>query len=166
MIPKPNDNITMTMGTKVIVDAVFSDTGLDRFLDGLKRDQGESVANEVKALVANSVEMTGISVERLDRSMQNRDVRGEYGLGDGASKSIYRTVERIGERSDDIVRFLGSRLKGSYGIGMDEGADIDPMTGSAPGAGVLRLGAYGYHGYTSASDPNYSLINRSLVTFR
>ena len=65
VIPKPNDNITMTMSTKVIVDAVFSDTGLDRFLDGLKRDQGESVANEVKALVANSVEMTGISVERL-----------------------------------------------------------------------------------------------------
>ena len=119
VIPKPNDNITMTMSTKVIVDAVFSDTGLDRFLDGLKRDQGESVANEVKALVANSVEMTGISVERLDRSMQNRDVREEYGLGYGASKSIYRTVERIGERSDDIVRFLGSRLKGSYGIGMD-----------------------------------------------
>ena len=25
---------------------------------------------------------------------------------------------------------------------MDEGADIDPMTGSAPGAGVLQLGAY------------------------
>ena len=49
---------------------------------------------------------------------------------------------------------------------MDEGADIDLMTGSAPGAGVLRLGAYGYHGNASASDPNYSLINRSLVTFR
>ncbi len=38
----------------------------------MKRDQGESVANEVKALVANSVEMTGISVERLDRWMEQR----------------------------------------------------------------------------------------------
>ncbi len=38
----------------------------------MKRDQGESVANEVKALVANSVEMTSISVERLDRWMEQR----------------------------------------------------------------------------------------------
>ncbi len=140
-IPKPNDNITMTMGTKVIVDAVFSDTGLDRFLDELKRDQGESVANEVKALVANSVEMTGISVERLDRSMKNPDVREEYGLGDGASKSIYRTVERIGERSDDIVRFLGSRLKGSYGIGMDTVfVDWTSMYFEAPQRQFVRVG--------------------------
>jgi hypothetical protein len=44
----------MTVGNKVIVDAVFRDTGLDGFLDGLKRNQGESVSNEIKALVANS----------------------------------------------------------------------------------------------------------------
>ena len=38
-IPEPNDNVTMTIGNKTIVDAVFSDTGLDAFLDGLKRVQ-------------------------------------------------------------------------------------------------------------------------------
>ena len=27
-IPEPNDNVTMTMGNKTVVDAVFADTGL------------------------------------------------------------------------------------------------------------------------------------------
>ena len=66
-IPEPNDNVTMTVGNKAVVDAVFADTGLDNFLDGLKRSQGNSVAAETAALVANSVEMTGISVNRIDR---------------------------------------------------------------------------------------------------
>ena len=71
-IPEPNDNVTMTMGNKTVVDAVFSDTGLDVFLDSLKRAQGNSVAAETAALVANSVEMTGISVSRIDRILEAR----------------------------------------------------------------------------------------------
>lgn len=62
----------MTMCNKVIVDAVFSDIGLDAFLDDLKRNQGEKVSNEIKALVSNSIEMTGISVNRLDRMMEKK----------------------------------------------------------------------------------------------
>lgn len=37
-IPTPNDNVTMSMGNKVLVDAVLSDLSLDAFLDGLRRD--------------------------------------------------------------------------------------------------------------------------------
>ncbi len=81
-IPRPNDNVTMTMGNKALVDAVFSDTGLDVFLDSLKRSQGESVSSEVKALVSNSAEMTGISVSRLDWMLSDDIVRREYGLGE------------------------------------------------------------------------------------
>ena len=69
-ISEPNDNITMAMGNKTVVDAVFADTGLDVFLDGLKRSHDNSVAAETAALVANSVEMTGISVSRIDRILQ------------------------------------------------------------------------------------------------
>lgn len=72
-IPEPNDNITMTVGTKILVESVFSDTGLDGFLDGLKRRQGNSVSAETVALVANSVEMTGLSVRRLDRLPHGRE---------------------------------------------------------------------------------------------
>ena len=36
-IPKLNDNVTMTAGNKVLADSVFRETGLDSFLDGLKR---------------------------------------------------------------------------------------------------------------------------------
>ena len=67
-IPKPNRNVTMTVGNKTVVDSVFADTKLDVFLDSLKRSQDESVSNEVKALVSNSAEMTGISVSILDRN--------------------------------------------------------------------------------------------------
>ena len=79
-IPEPNDNVTMTLGNKAVVDAVFSDTGLDSFLDGLKRSQGNSVAAETAALVANSVEMTGLSVRRIDRILNESVIREEYGL--------------------------------------------------------------------------------------
>ncbi len=118
-IPKPNNNITMTVGNKVLVESVFSDTGLVDFLDDLKRKQGNSVAVETIALVANSVEMTGLSVRRLDRILEDERVRAEYGLGANAPRSIYRTVERLGENSDAIVGFLGKTLKTRYGVGMD-----------------------------------------------
>ena len=91
-IPEPNDNVTMTMGNKTVVDAVFADTGLDVFLDGLKRAQGNSVVAETAALVANSIEMTGISVNRIDRILEEDVIREEYGLGACVPKSVYHTV--------------------------------------------------------------------------
>ena len=96
-----------------------ADTGLDGFLDGLKRSQGNSAAAETAALVANSVEMTGISVNRIDRILEEDAVREEYGLGADAPRSAYRTVDRLGENSDAIVTFLGDVLKRRYGVKMD-----------------------------------------------
>ena len=140
-IPSPNDNRTFSIGTKTLVDAVFSDTGLDVFLDGLKRRQGESVSKEVVALVANSVEMTGISVDRLDRMLSDESVRTEYGLGNAHVKSIYRTVERIGEHSDEVIRHLGSVLKGRYGVTMDTVfMDWTSMYFEAPANIMVRFG--------------------------
>ena len=118
-VPFPNDNRTFSCGTKILVESVFSDTGLNDFLDGLKRDQGERVSNEVVALVANSVEMTGISVNRLDRMLSDDSIRKEYGLGNSHVKSIYRTVDRIGDHSDEIVRYLGMVLRTKYNVNMD-----------------------------------------------
>ena len=140
-VPEPNDNFSMTMGNKVIVDAVFSEMGLDSFLDDLKRNQGEKVSNEIKALVSNSIEMTGISVNRLDRMMERKEFRTEYGLGSGAARSVYRTVERVGEHSDEIVRFLGKRLKQAYGIGMDTVfLDWTSMYFEAPQNDFIKVG--------------------------
>ena len=140
-VPEPNDNFSMTMGNKVIVDAVFSDTGLDSFLDDLKRNQGEKVSNEIKALVSNSIEMTGISVNRLDRMMEKKEFRAEYGLGSGAARSVYRTVERVGEHSDEIVQFLGKRLKQAYGVGMDTiFIDWTSMYFEAPQNDFIKVG--------------------------
>ncbi len=140
-IPEPNDNVTMTMGNKTVVDAVFSDTGLDVFLDSLKRAQGNSVAAETAALVANSVEMTGISVSRIDRILEEDAVREEYGLDVNAPKSIYRTIERLGEKSDAIVKYLGGILKRKYGVKMDTVfMDWTSLFFEAPQHGIVRVG--------------------------
>lgn len=140
-IPEPNDNVTMTMGSKTVVDAVFADTGLGVFLDGLKRAQGNSVAAETAALVANSVEMTGISVSRIDRILEEDVIRGEYGLGANAPRSVYRTVDRLGENSDTIVRYLGKVLKKQYGVKMDTVfMDRTSPFSEAPQQGIVRVG--------------------------
>lgn len=140
-VPQPNKNRTMSMGNKVVVDSVFRDTGLNGFLNGLKRSQGEDVSDEVKALVSNSVEMTGLSINRLDRILDDDIVRDEYGLGSSASKSIYRTVERIGRNSDDIIAFLAGSLKRSYGIGMRTVFfDWTSMYFEAPQKNIVRVG--------------------------
>lgn len=140
-VPEPNDNVTMTMGNKTVVDAVFADTGLDVFLDGLKRAQGNSVAAETAALVANSIEMTGISVNRIDRILEEDVIREEYGLGASAPKSVYRTVDRLGKNSDAVVRFLGDVLKRKYGVKMDTVfMDWTSLFFEAPQQGIVRVG--------------------------
>ena len=140
-IPKPNSNLTMTVGNKVLVESVFSDLGLDGILNGLKRNQGNPVAAETVALVSNSVEMTGLSVRRLDRVLEDERIRAEYGLGANAPRSIYRTVEWLGENSDGIVRFLGETLKRRYGVGMDTVfMDWTSMYFEAPQNGFVRVG--------------------------
>jgi transposase len=139
-IPRPNGNVTMPMGNKVLVEAILKDTGLDAFLDGLKRDQGDSVSDEVTALVANSMEMTGISVNRLDRMLEGDDVRAEYGLT-GSLKSVYRTVERLGRNSDAVVQYLGGVLKDGYGVTMGTVfMDWTSMYFEAPAGGIVRFG--------------------------
>ena len=85
-MPEPNDNFSMTVGNKVIVDAVFRDTGLDCFLDGLKRNQGESVSNEIKALVANSID--------------DRDLSQQVGQANGEPAFPYGV--RTGRRSRQV----------------------------------------------------------------
>lgn len=115
-IPAPNDDVTMPIGAKMLTEAVFRDTGLDELLDSLKRDQGASVSRETVALVANSLEMTGISVNRIDSILDDDDVRAEYGLGAASPKSLYRTVERLGKNVDLIVSHLGRQLTSRYGV--------------------------------------------------
>jgi len=140
IIPEPNDNVTMVMGNKVLVDSVFEDTGLNGFLDGLKREQGDNVSDEVKALVSNSIEMTGISIKRLDRMLNNDVVRYEYGLK-GEARSVYRTVERIGRNSDQIVKYLGTVLKERYGVAMNVVfTDWTSMYFEARPNNIIRLG--------------------------
>ncbi len=140
-ISMPNENVTMTAGNRILAESVFKDTGLDEFLEGLKRSQGNSVAAETIALIANSVEMTGLSINRLDRILADEHVRIEYGLDRSAARSIYRTVERLGRNSDDIVRFLAKVLRTHYNVGMDTVfMDWTSMYFEAPPNNIVKLG--------------------------
>lgn len=137
----PNGNVSMSVGNKMLVEAVMADTGLDDFLDDMKRNQGNRVSAETIALVANSVEMTGLSINRLDRMLSDEAVRTEYDLGSSAPRSIYRTVERLGEHSDEIVSYLGQVLKRRYGVGMDTVfMDWTSMYFEAPQNDIVRVG--------------------------
>ena len=71
----------MSVGNMTLVDAVFEDTGSSGHLDGLKRNRGSPVSKETAALVANSVEMTGLSPSRLDGMPDDARVRAEYRVG-------------------------------------------------------------------------------------
>jgi transposase len=139
-MPEPNNNVTMTMGNKILTDAIFADTGLNVFLNGLKREQGDSVSDEVAALVSNSIEMTGISINRLDRMLESDTVRDEYGLK-GDARSVYRTVERIGRNNDLIVQYLGNVLKERYGVTMSTVfMDWTSMYFETAAKGIVRFG--------------------------
>lgn len=131
----------MTMGNKTVVDAVFADTGSDVFLDGPKRPQGNSVAAETAASVADSVEMTGIPVNGIDGILEEDVVRAEYGPGANAPRSVYRTVERPGEDSDAIVNYLGGVLEKKYGVKMDTVfRDRTSLFFEVPRQGIVRVG--------------------------
>jgi len=142
----PASNVTLTAGNKVLTEAVFRETGPDVFLDGLKRAQGNSVAAETAALVANAAEMTRLSVNRLDRVLVNEAVRREYGLDANVLRSVYRTVGRTGRHSDGIVGFLGQVLKEKYGVKMDTVfMDWTSLYFEAPQQGIVRVGYFRDH---------------------
>ena len=77
-IPAPNDDVSLPIGLKILIEAVFGDTVLDVFLDALKRDWGASVTAETVALKANLMDMTSISVNRIDAILDSEDVRRIY----------------------------------------------------------------------------------------
>lgn len=70
----------MSIGHKVLVDAVLSDLSLDEFLDGLKRVQVERASRVVVTLVACSAEITDSPMNRLDQMLEDEMVREEHGL--------------------------------------------------------------------------------------
>ena len=68
-------------------------------------------------------------------------IRAEYGLDANAPRSVYRTVERLGENSDAIVKHLGSVLKKKYGVKMDTVfMDWTSLFFEAPQQGIVRVG--------------------------
>ncbi|MDR0523528.1 MAG: transposase [Candidatus Methanoplasma sp.] len=139
--PAPNGNETVRIGWLDLARGAMAATGLDEFLDGMKRAQGAPLSAEAAALVACSAEMTGVSLSRLDRMLEGGAAREEHGLGGSSAKSLYRAVERLGRCSDEIVAFLGESLKARFGVAMGTVmVDWTSMYFEAPARGIVRFG--------------------------
>ena len=93
--------------------------------------------------MANSMDMTNISMNRTDAILDREDVCAEYGLEAGGSKSLYHTVERLGRSSDSVVRYLGGQLASRYGATLDRVLmDWTSMYFEVPAGGVVVRSGY------------------------
>lgn len=115
----------MSMGHKVLVDAVLSDLGLDVFLDGLKRDQGEKVSREVSALASCSTaegrRKSWISPRTLWTGARSHRSTASYTIGSGRRCSTaYDWTEHARGRSggvlvidDTLIEKSGREMEGT-----------------------------------------------------
>ena len=119
MSGEANENITISAGVPWAVEHVFEHFMLGDVLDVLKREQGTAVSDALKVLVAQSMQMVGMSVNAMEAAASDPRTAELTGTGVFSQQDLYRTIGRVGENSDAIVRHLCSCLKGIDGIGMD-----------------------------------------------
>jgi len=119
MSGETNDNVTVSAGIPWAVDHVFEHFMLSDVLDPLKREQGTKVSDAMKVLVAQSMQMVGMSVNAMEAAASDPMVADLTRTGVFSQQDLYRTIDRAGENSDAIVRHLCSCLKDIDGVSMD-----------------------------------------------
>ena len=119
MSEQANENITVSAGVPWAVEHVFEHFMLGDVLEPLKREQGTKVSDALKVLVAQSMQMVGMSVNAMKAAASDPKAAELMGTGMFSQQDLYRTIARVGESSDEIIRHLCSRLKDAEGVGMD-----------------------------------------------
>jgi len=118
---KPNNNITVPIGPKALVDMVFDEFGLKRILTGMKRNQGSDPYDVAKALVICAMQMEGLSINRMEDILEDPHRKEAYGLGDDVTKDdLYRVCKRLGTNLDAIVAHINTTLRERFGMSFKE----------------------------------------------
>ena len=119
MSEQTNDNVTVSAGVPWAVDHVFEHFMLSDVLDPLKREQGTKVSDAMKVLVAQSMQMVGMSVNAMEAAASDPRTSELTGYGVFSQQDLYRTIDRAGENSDVIVKHLCCCLKDIEGADMN-----------------------------------------------
>lgn len=113
--------ITIPYGATWLVGLIFDLLGLDRLLDGLKRNQGLKVSEIARALVAFAITDRGLSVKSMEETLCDPNKRLLYGLKKDISRNdLYRTLQRLGIYRYHILRYINRVLKSRIRIGFQK----------------------------------------------
>lgn len=116
-----NDNITIPIGPLTLVRKTFEVMGLPRLLNPMKRDQGASVTEVTEALVSHSMQMQGLSINRMEDILENPHKQQVYGISDDVDKNdLYRTCRILGRNLDTVVGHINSWLTERLSISLKE----------------------------------------------
>jgi len=117
----PNENLTVPYGPVTLTRMTFEMLEMDRVLSKLKRDQGVTISEVCIALVAHAMQMMGLSINRMEDLIEDKDMRLVYGLSDEVDKNdLYRTGKALGNAIDPIIRHIDTILKEKLGLRFEE----------------------------------------------
>lgn len=90
---------------------------MDRPLSGLKRKQGANVSEVAQALIAKSMQMRGLSINRMEDIIEDDVQRETYGLSKDVDKNdLYRVNKYLGMGIEPIIRHMDTIMKRKLGI--------------------------------------------------
>lgn len=116
----PNDNITVPYGPLTLTRMVFDMLEMDRPLSKLKRRQGVTPSEVIIALVSHAMQMRGLSINRLEDVINDKEMRMIHGLSDEVDKNdLYRMEDALGENVEPVIEHIDRMLKDKLGLSFD-----------------------------------------------
>ncbi len=110
---RSNDNISVPIGNILLTEAFFDRFGLYDLIKGLKT-KGVDMGKLTEALVAYKLG-DNFSVLKCHEFIMNEVVRRHFGVPEFDVKTLYRTVEALGENREAIVGAFRKEFLRMYG---------------------------------------------------
>ena len=118
---KPNDNVTVPYGPVTVTRMAFELLEMDKVLSKLKRNQGASVSEVCIALVAHAMQMRGLSINRMEDLIEDKEKRMIYDLSEEVDKNdLYRIGSLLGDSIDPVIRHIDRMLREKLGLNFYE----------------------------------------------
>lgn len=110
---RPNENISIPIGSAVLAEAFFRKYGLDRVISGLKK-KGTDLGKLAELLVAYKLG-DNFSILKVHEFITRPEMRQRFGIDGFDVKGPYRAVERLGENREAIIGAFRKRALEEYG---------------------------------------------------